>query len=340
MRLSVVGAGAIGGIIAARLALAGETVTAVVRDAARRRAIAEEGFGVIETSGECRRARGLKAVASMREAGPQDVVIIAVKAHQIAALVPGIRALFAPETAVVTLQNGLPWWYFERAGGAYEGRRLAALDPDGAIAKAIEAERIIGGVAYIAAELAGPALVRHGGGNRLPLGELDGRASARAERLSAALARAGIEAPVTRDIRAELWFKLWGNACYNPLGALSHATVGEISRYPPTRALVGAMMEELRALAGKFGVVFRQSVAERMASAERIAAHRTSMLQDVEAGRALEVEALMGAVVELGRMTATPLPHFEAVHASVALLDAEIAESRLAFVREAIGRRA
>ena len=337
MRLCVVGAGAIGGIIAVRLALAGEEVTVVVRDPARRSTITQEGFALVEASGEQYVAHGLRAVGTLAEAGPAEVVILAVKAHQIAALAPGIGSLLAPETTVVTLQNGIPWWYFAGAGGPYEGRSLLALDPEGTIAQAIPSERIVGCVAYVAGELAGPATVRHGGGNRLPLGELDGSTRARSTQLSATLAHAGFEAPVLGDIRAELWYKLWGNACFNPLGALTHATIGEICSYPPTRALVLAMMEELKALAAALGIRFRQTVLERLAIADRIARHRPSMAQDVEAGRALEADALTSAIVELGALTGTPLPHLEAVHASLKLLDSVMATERVAIARVPLG---
>jgi len=287
VRICVVGAGAIGGIIAVRLALAGEVVSVVVRDPGRRRAIADEGFALLETSGERRLARNLAVAATMAEAAPADFVILAVKAQHIAGLAPEIGPLMGPETAVVTLQNGIPWWYFCGAGGAYEGRRIEALDPGGAIAAAIPPARLIGCVAYVAGTLTGRAEVRHGGGNRLPLGELDGKTRPRSERLAAALARAGFAAPLLADIRAELWYKLWGNACFNPLGALTHATIGEICRFPPSRALVLAVMAELKALAGALGVVFKESVSERLALSERIGRHLPSMAQDVEAGRVL-----------------------------------------------------
>jgi 2-dehydropantoate 2-reductase len=339
MRLCVVGAGAIGGIIAVRLALAGEAVTVVVRDPVRRRAIAEDGFALLETSGERRLARDLRAVGTLAEAGPADVVILAVKAHQIAALVPDIGRILAPGTTVLTLQNGIPWWYFAGAGGPYGGRRLMTLDPEGTIAQAIPSECVVGGIAYVAGELTGPATVRHGGGNRLPLGELDGSTRARSATLSATLARAGFEAPVLGDIRAELWYKLWGNACFNPLGALTHATIGDICGYPPARALVLAMMEELSALAAALGIRFRETALERLAVSDRIARHRPSMAQDVEAGRALEADALASAIVELGALTGTPLPHVAAVHATLKLLDAVMATERLAFVRAPLGTR-
>ncbi|MFI4985858.1 MAG: 2-dehydropantoate 2-reductase [Alphaproteobacteria bacterium] len=332
MRLCVVGAGAIGGVLAARLALAGEEVTLLVRGAAQRQAVDREGLTLIETSGERCLVRGLRTASEASEAGIQDFVILAVKAHHIPALVPGIRALFGAETAVMTLQNGLPWWYFERLGGPYDGLRLAALDPHGAVAAAIAARRVIGAVAYMAAVREGPAVVRRGGGNRIPLGELDGSESARLRLLAATLARAGFEAPVTEDIRAELWLKLWGNACFNPIAALTHSTIGGICGHPASRALALAMMEEIAALAASLGVAFRQTVAERMAVSERVAQHKPSMAQDVEAGRALEVEALSGALVELGRLTATPMPHLAAVHACVKLLDATMAAERCAFV--------
>ncbi len=332
MRICVVGAGAIGGVLAVRLALAGEEVTLLVRGEAQRSAISEGGLALIEADGSRRLARGLGTTCEAAEAGPQDAVILAVKAHHVAALVPGISSLFHAETVVVTLQNGIPWWYFQRLDGPHAGLRLASLDPDGAIAAAIPPERILGAVSYIAAERLEPALVRHGGGNRLPLGELDGSRSARAERLAATLARAGIAAPILPDIRAELWRKLWGNACFNPLAALTHATIGGITSHPASRALVVAMMEELSTLAAGLGVDLGQTAAERVASAlERVAQHKPSMLQDVEAGRALEVDAIAGAVVELAHLTGTPLPHFAAVHACAKLLDATIAAERCGF---------
>ena len=315
MKLCVVGAGAIGSILGAKLARAGADVTLVIRNARHREAIARSGLTIVGPQAETHVMTDLRVVGICAEAGAQDTVILAVKAHQIAGLVPGIRPLFGPETTLLTLQNGIPWWYFQRNGGPHEGYRLVSLDPDGAIAAAIERERILGAVAYVAGEILGPGQVRHGGGNRLPLGELDGTRTARAAALSRIFAQAGIDAPVLEDIRAEIWFKVWANACFNSIGALARATVDRIASDDRTRALLLAMMTEAAAIAAKLGIQFRQTAEERVAIVTKIAGHKPSMLQDVEAGKALEIDALAGAIVELGRLTETPTPHFDAIYA-------------------------
>jgi 2-dehydropantoate 2-reductase len=329
MRVCVIGAGAIGGVVGARLALAGEEVCFLVRNEAQRAALDAQGLTLVEATGETRAP--VRAFTAPAEAGPQDAVILAVKAHQVRALVPGIRALFGPATMVLTLQNGLPWWYFQRLGGRFDGYRIRALDSDGAIEDAIEPTRILGGVVYIAGAAQGPARVRHGGGNRLPIGEPDGSRSARVEALSAALQRAGLEAPVLEDIRAEMWFKAWGNACFNSIGALTHATVDGLVGDPPTRALVVAMMEEIRAVAHGLGVEFRQSVEDRIAIIAQITGHKGSMTQDVEAGRALEIEALLGVLTELGRLTGVATLRLDTVYACARLLDKQMATQGVAF---------
>ncbi|MBC7726243.1 MAG: 2-dehydropantoate 2-reductase, partial [Microbacteriaceae bacterium] len=225
-----------------------------------------------------------------------------------------------PQTMVVTMTNGTPWWYFHQLGGEFDGRQLDSVDPGGRIAAHIEAERTVGSVAYPAAELVEPGVVRVIEGNRFTIGELNGARSDRIEALSAALIQAGFKAPVSKDIRSELWIKLWGNLSYNPISALSHATLQDICRFPPSRALAAAMMAEAQAVAEKLGVRFKISLDQRIAGAEAVGAHKTSMLQDVEAGRALEIEALVGAVVELGRITATPTPTISAIYAATQLL--------------------
>ena len=216
--------------------------------------------------------------------------------------------------------NGVPWWYFHKLGGPYEGRRLSSVDPDGELAGAIEPERIIGSVVYPAAELVEPGVVRVIEGNRFTLGELDGSRSERIEALSQTFMRAGFKSPVARDIRAELWVKLWGNLSFNPISALTHATLEDICRFPPTRALAERMMIEAQAVAEALGVSFKITLAQRLAGAQAVGAHKTSMLQDVEHGRALELEALVGSVVELGRITGVPTPTIEAVYAATSLL--------------------
>ena len=319
MKIAVVGAGAIGGYLGARLSAAGEDVTFIARNR-NLEAIRTHGFRLIEEDGSELQAPAARAVQHFEEAGPQDAVLLTVKAHQVRDLLPGLRALFGPQTVLVTMINGLPWWYFHKLAGPFEGQRLQSLDPDGALAAHIEPERIIGSVVYPASELVAPGVVRVIEGNRFSLGELDGHRSERVERLARAFMAAGFKAPVSRDIRSELWVKLWGNLSFNPLSALTHATLEEICRFPPTRELAATLMREAQAVAEKLGVVFKISLEQRIAGAEAVGAHKTSMLQDVEAGRALELEALMGAVVELGQLTSTPMPAINALYATTRLL--------------------
>jgi 2-dehydropantoate 2-reductase len=224
--------------------------------------------------------------------------------------------------------NGLPWWYFHKLAGEFDGRALASLDPDGAIARAIAPERIIGSVVYPAAELLAPGVVKVVEGNRFTLGELDGSRSERISALSQVMIKAGFKAPVSKDIRSELWVKLWGNLCFNPISALSHATLEDICRFPATRVLAAAMMAEAQAVAERLGVQFKISIEQRIAGAEAVGAHKTSMLQDVERGRVLELQALVGAVLELGQITGVATPHIAAIHAVTALLGHTLATQR------------
>jgi 2-dehydropantoate 2-reductase len=320
VKFAIVGAGAIGGLLGTRLALSGEEVVFIARNQ-NLAAIRQRGFRLLLEDGSEQHAAEVSAVQNMAEAGPQDVVLLTVKAHQVAALLPELRALFGPHTLLVSMINGLPWWYFQKSGGAFEGRSLDSVDPGGLIAGQIEAERIIASVVYPAAELVEPGVVRLIEGNRFSLGELDGSRTPRIEALSQALMRAGFKAPISKDIRSELWVKLWGNLCFNPISALTQATLADICRFAPTRELAAAMMAEAQTLAQKLGVSFKVTIAQRIAGAEAVGAHKTSMLQDLERGRALELEALVGAVLELGRITATPTPHIAAVYAVTALLE-------------------
>lgn len=327
MKIAVVGAGAIGGYLGAKLSLAGEDVTFIARNK-NLEAIRADGFRLVLEDGREEHAPAVKAVQRMAEAGPQDAVLVTVKAHQVADLLPELRDLFGPQTMVVTMINGVPWWYFHKLEGAYEGRRLESVDPGGRIAEAIEPERIIGSVVYPAAELVRPGVVRVIEGNRFTLGEPDGSRSERIEALSGALMKAGFKAPVARDIRSEIWVKLWGNLSFNPLSALTHATLEDICRFPATRELAARMMTEAQKVGEKLGVQFKISVDKRIAGAEAVGAHKTSMLQDVEHGRALELEAIVGAVVELGRITDTPTPTIEAVYAATSLLSRTLTAQR------------
>ena len=326
MKITIVGAGAIGGLLAARLAIAGEAVTVIARNR-NLAAINAQGLRLLLPDGSSQHASAVRAVQDPAEAGPQDAVLLTTKAHQVRELLPGLRALFGPETMVVSMVNGMPWWYFQRLGGPFDGRTLASVDPDGALATGIEVERVIGSIVYPAAELVEPGVVRLIEGNRFTLGELDGQRTPRIEALSRALMAAGFKAPVSRDIRAELWVKLWGNLSFNPISALTHATLEEICRFPMGRELAARMMQEARTVAEQLGVEFKVSLEQRIAGAQSVGAHKTSMLQDVEAGRPLELAALLGSVVELARITDTATPTLDAIHAATSLLAATL-ESR------------
>jgi 2-dehydropantoate 2-reductase len=319
MKYTIVGAGAIGGYLGAKLALAGEDVTFIARNR-NLEAINARGMTLHLPDGTTEQAKNVRAVQNAAEAGPQDVVLLTTKAHQLLELVPGMQALFGPETMVVSMVNGIPWWYFQKLGGAYEARQLRSVDPDGALGAGIEVKRIIGGIVYPAAELLEPGVVKVIEGNRFTLGELDNQRTPRIEALSKSMMAAGFKAPVSRDIRSEIWVKLWGNLTFNPVSALSHATLEDICTYPLTRELAQRMMEEAQRVGEKLGVTFKVSVDQRIAGAQAVGAHKTSMLQDVEQGRALELEALLGSVVELARITDSPTPTLDAIYAVTSLL--------------------
>jgi len=319
MRIAVVGAGAIGGYLGARLSAAGEEVVFIARGA-NLAAIRADGMRLIGEDGAEVRSAEARAVEKPAEAGAQDTVLLTVKAHQVAAIAPELRHLCHAETAIVTMQNGIPWWYFHRHGGEYEGSPVRSADPDGTIGRHIDPARIVGSVVYPAANLVAPGVVQLVEGNRFTLGELDGSTSARVQAISASLTKAGFKAPVIADIRSEIWLKLWGNLSFNPISALTHATLVDICRFPLTRDLAAQMMREAEAIANKLGVTFRVSIERRIAGAEKVGAHKTSMLQDVEQGRPIEIEALLGSVVELGALTQTPTPYISAVYACAGLL--------------------
>ena len=318
MRFAVIGAGAIGGFLGARLALAGADVTFVARGA-NLEAIGRDGFKLIEEDGVERVATNAKT-APIEQSGAYDVILLAVKAQQVPGLAKDIARLIGSETVLVTLQNGVPWWFFHKLEGPYQGRPVHIADPDGVIADNIPADRVVGAVVYPAAQLIAPGVVRVIEGDRFTLGEPDGSKSDRVRAVSEALTRAGFKAPVSSDIRAEIWLKLWGNVVFNPVSALTHATLVDICQFPLTRALAASMMAEAQAVAEKLGVRVRISIDKRIAGAEAVGAHKTSMLQDVEAGRPLELEVLVGSVVELARLTETPTPAIDAVYACASLL--------------------
>jgi len=319
MRIAVVGAGAIGGYLGARLSLAGEEVTFIARGP-NLAAIQANGLKLIAEDGTEARTTTARAFEKMPEAGPHDAVLLTVKAHQVAAVASDLRHLCHADTAVVTMQNGIPWWYFYKHGGEHEGKPVRSADPDGMIARRIDPARLIGSVVYPAANLVAPGVVQVVEGNRFTLGELDGSTTTRVQAISASLVKAGFKAPVIADIRSEIWLKLWGNLSFNPISALTHATLVDICQFPLTRELATRMMTEAEAVANKLGVTFRVSIERRIGGAEKVGAHKTSMLQDVEHGRPIEIEALVGSVVELGALTATPTPYISAVYACSSLL--------------------
>jgi 2-dehydropantoate 2-reductase len=324
MKIAIVGAGAIGGYLGARLSLAGEDVTCIARGP-NLAAIRTNGLRLIEEDGSERHAANVRG-ATMSEAGVQDAVLLTLTAHQVKDVLPDMRSLFGADTVVVTMQNGIPWWYFHKLAGPWQGRAVESVDPGGIVAANIEVERVIGSVVYPASELAAPGVIKVIEGSRFTLGELDGSKSPRLEMLAQTLIRAGFKAPVSTDIRSEIWLKLWGNLSFNPLSALTHATLVDICQFPLTRELAANMMREAQVVAEKLGVRFKVSLDKRIAGAEGVGKHKTSMLQDVEAGRPLELEALVGSVRELGRVTETPTPTIDAVYACASLLAKTLGE--------------
>lgn len=314
IRVCVFGAGAIGGYMGAKLLGADADVTLIARGP-HLKTLQDNGLRLIEGGSET--VLRPRAVADAKEAGPQDFVIISLKAHSVPAVVPAMAPLFGPETAVIWAVNGVPWWYFHRHGGAHEGRRLASVDPGDVQWNGIGPERAIGCIVYPACEVPEPGVIQHVSGDRFTLGEPDGEKTERIERFSAAMIAGGLKAPVRPRIRDEIWVKLWGNLCFNPISALTHATLDVIATEAGTRALARAMMLEAQAIGEKLGVKFPVSVEKRIDGAAAVGAHKTSMLQDLERGRPMEIDALVTAVQEMGRLTATPTPYIDAVLALI-----------------------
>jgi 2-dehydropantoate 2-reductase len=254
------------------------------------------------------------------EVGPVDVVFLGVKAHGLTQLAPQLKPVLGPNTTVVGTQNGIPWWFFQGWGGAYEGGHLERVDPGGAIAAAIEPRRVLGSIVYFATEVVEPGVIRHTEGNRISLGEPDGTRSERSRQIAEALISAGLRCPVTARIRQEIWVKILGNVAFNPISALTGATLVQMARDPEVGALVRKMMEETQAVGAKLGLEIPITIDQRIAGAEKVGEHKTSMLQDLEAGRPVELEAVVGAVVELGDRLNLPMPHTRAVYACTKLL--------------------
>jgi len=320
MKICVVGSGAIGGLMGAKLALAGNEVS-IIDQGAQLAAIRDQGLKLIWEDGSEQVAHPALATDKIADVGPQDLVILALKAHFLEQVARQVPSLLGPETMIVTVQNGLPWWYFHKHGGPFEGPRLDTLDPNGILGRNIDGDRTVGCVVYPAAAVKAPGVVRHVEGDRFPVGELDGTTTERVQRLHDLLVDAGFRSRILDDIRGEIWLKAWGNLSFNPISALTHATLAAICQFPETRQLAADMMAEAQAVAGKLGITFRHTIEKRIEGAGQVGSHKTSMLQDVELGRSLEIEALVGAVLELANITETPAPSIEAIYACVKLLN-------------------
>ena len=326
MKFAVVGAGAIGAYLGARLARSGADVTLVARGP-HLAAMREHGVRVVELEGGQPGVGDFVAhppvtddlAAGVRDA---DVVFLTVKAHSVAPIAEPLAAALRPDASLVTMQNGIPWWYFQRYGGPLAGLSLRSVDPDGFLARTFAPERLVGCVVWPAAAITSPGVVEHVEGTRFTLGELDGAEAARCQPIAEAFTRAGLKAPLTPTIRTDIWLKLLGNTVFNPLSALTHATLGQLVAHDAMRAVARAMMVEVDGVARRLGVEIPISIDRRLAGAGKVGDHKTSMLQDLENARQMELEPLVGAVVELGDLLDMPLPHLRTVYACAQLLQA------------------
>lgn len=317
MKICIFGAGAIGGYMGVKLAQAGADVSLVARGP-HLAAMKGKGLTLIEEGGTETNVQ-VRASDDPSDLGPQDYVIVTLKAHSVPPVVGHMQPLLGPDTTVVSGVNGVPWWYFYKGGGDLEGTRLQSVDPGNAQWDGFGPERVLGCVVYPAAEVSEPGVIRHIEGNRFSLGEPDGSKSDRAMALSKALIAAGLKAPVRPRLRDEIWVKLWGNLSFNPISALTHATLDVLCADEGTREVARGMMLEAQAIAEKLGVKFPIDVERRIDGGAAVGAHRTSMLQDLDIGRPMEIDALVGSVQELGRITQTPTPTIDTVLALVKL---------------------
>ncbi len=317
MRFLIAGAGAIGAYIGARMAHAGFDVTLFARGP-HLRAMQDRGVQVKSADGDF--AARPVIVGSLEEAGPVDVVFLGVKAHSLPKLAPQLKPVLGPDTTVVSTQNGIPWWYFENFDGVWKGLRLERVDPGGVISSSMEAQRVIASIVYFSTEITEPGVIQHIEGNRISLGEPAGTRSERCRRIAEALAASGLRAPITTRIRHEIWVKVLGNASFNPVSALTRATLVQMVRDPEVCSLIRNIMQEVESVSRKLGMELPVSIDQRIAGAEKVGAHKTSMLQDLEAGRPIELEALVGAVVELGERLGLPMPYTRTVYSCTKLL--------------------
>ena len=318
MKFAIVGAGAIGAFVGAMLARAGEDVTLIARGA-HLRAMQAHGVRVRGEVGDFQ--INAKATDDPQTVGEVNAVILTLKTHSVPAMVADLRPMLGPNTSVLTAQNGFPWWYFYRHGGEWEGTHLESIDPGGVISEHIAPSRVIGCVVYPSTEIVEPGVVRHMEGTRFAIGEPDGSKSERCRRIADSFINAGLRCPVRSNIRHDIWVKLMGNVAYNPISALTRATLIEIVQCPETRALAAAIMTEVDAVARKLGIDMGVSVDQRLEGAEKVGEHKTSMLQDIEAGKPTELEAIVGAIIELGEKLGVELPNTKSVYACVKLLE-------------------
>jgi 2-dehydropantoate 2-reductase len=317
MKFLIAGAGAIGAYMGARLAQAGFDVTLFARGP-HLRAMQEHGVRVRSVEGDFQAQP--RVVGSLDEAGPADVVFLGVKAHSLTQLAPHLKPVLGPDTTVVSMQNGIPWWYFQGFGGQWDGLRLERIDPGGVISAAIETRRIVGSIVYFSTEIYEPGVIQHIEGNRISLGEPDGSRSERCRRIAEALVTAGLRCPITTHIRQEIWVKILGNASLNPVSALTRATLAQMLRDPGVAEVIRKIMQEVEAVSKKLGMELSVTVEQRMAGAAKVGEHKTSMLQDLEAGRPMELEALVGSVVELGDRVGVAMDHTRTVYSCARLL--------------------
>ena len=315
MKLCVYGAGAIGGLLGAKLAKKGDVEVTFIARGPHLAAMQSDGVTLV-SEGERSTVRP-RCVATAEEAGPQDYVVVTLKAHSLPDAAPRMQPLLGPETAIVSAVNGIPWWYFYKLPGPWEDRRVESVDPGGKLWEALHPSRAIGCIVYPAAEVTAPGVIEHTYGDRFTLGEPDGSRSERASALSSALQAAGFKAPVRPRIRDEMWVKLWGNLAFNPLSALTGATLDIITGDPELRAVCRTMMLEAQAVAEKLGVRFAIDVDKRIAGGAEVGVHKTSMLQDLERGRPMEIDALLGVIVELAEAVELPAPTCRTVLALV-----------------------
>jgi len=314
MRICIYGAGAIGAGLGVQLSLTGKDVTLIARGP-HLEAMQKNGVRLL-IDGEERVAHP-HCIEDPAAAGPQDYIIITLKAHSLPEIVDSIQSMLGPDTAVVTGVNGIPWWYFYKLKGRYENHKLDSVDPGGRFWDAVGPQRAIGFVVYPAAEIVEPGVIRHIEGDRYTLGEPDGQSSARTDKLCAALKDAGFKSRVRDNIRDDIWVKLWGNLCFNPISALTHATLDKVAGEAGTGGVCRLMMLEAQEIGEKLGARFRVDVDRRLAGGAAVGPHKTSMLQDLELGRPMEIDALVTAVQELGKLVGVPTPTIDVVLALI-----------------------